>query len=77
MVNREIGMKKVLLLLTTLIMVSCYTPTVNQVELYGTVESVLYYNKHYHTKVWCADRGRYYEIVGDKLYQPGTVVRIK
>lgn len=70
-------MKKLLLSLVSLLTVSCYTPTVRQIELYGTVESILYYNKHYHTKVWCADHGRYYEIVGDKLYQPGTVIKIK
>ncbi len=34
-------------------MMSCATPTVNQVELYGTVDGITYFNGHYRVKAWC------------------------
>ena len=70
-------MKKVLVLLVTLLLMGCYTPTINQVELYGQVESVLYHGKHYKVKVWCQDKEKYYNIITNKLYQKGDIIRIK
>lgn len=71
-------MKKIFLaLLAALFLMSCGTTVVNQVELYGVVEEVLYYNHHKHVKVWCAAKEKYYEVITDKLYQPGDTIRIK
>ena len=69
--------KLFLLLLVTLLFTSCYTPTVDQTELYGSVESILRYGGHNHVKVWCNAKGRYYEVVTDKLYQKGEIIKIK
>jgi uncharacterized protein YcfL len=69
--------KLVLLSLATLLLVSCYTPTVNQTELYGTVEDIVYYNGHNHVKVWCKTKDKYYNVITDKLYQKGETIRIK
>lgn len=70
-------MKKTLLSLVTLLLTACYTPTVDQTELYGTVENITYYGGHNHVKVWCKTKEKYYEIITDKLYQIGEVVKIK
>lgn len=70
-------MKKLLLLVAVVSMMSCATPTVNQVELYGIVEDITYYNGHHHVKAWCKAKEKYYNIITDKLYQPGETIRIK
>ena len=70
-------MKKLLLLVAVVSMMSCATPTVNQVELYGIVEDITYYNGHHHVKAWCQTKEKYYNIITDKLYQPGETIRIK
>lgn len=70
-------MKKLLLLVAVVSMMSCATPTVNQVELYGIVEDITYYNGHHHVKAWCKVKEKYYNIITDKLYQPGETIRIK
>lgn len=70
-------MKKIIFALTALFLVSCYTPTVNQVELYGEVEEIVYYGGHHHLKVWCKTKEKYYNVITDKIYQIGDVVRIK
>ena len=70
-------MKKIILALITLFLTACYTPTVDQTELYGTVETILYYNGHNHVKAWCKEKQKYYEIITDKLYQHGEVIKIK
>lgn len=58
-------------------MMSCATPTVNQVELYGTVDGITYFNGHYRVKAWCQTKEKYYNVITDKLYQPGETIRIK
>lgn len=70
-------MKKVLLALVTLFLTECYTQTVDQSELYGTVEGTIYYGGHHHVKAWCKTKERYYDVVTDKLYQRGEIIRIK
>jgi hypothetical protein len=70
-------MKKLLLSLTTLLLMSCGTPVINQVEVYGEVEDVYYYNNHYRMKVWCSSKGKYYKIISDRAYQIGERIRIK
>lgn len=70
-------MKKLLLAFVVFLAVSCVTPVVNQVELYGVVEDITYYNKHHHVKVWCKQKEKYYEIVTDRMYQIGDTIKIK
>ena len=70
-------MKKLLLPTVALLMMACATPTVNQTELYGTVESVIYLNGYYHAKTWCKAKGMYYDVVADKAYRIGETIRIK
>lgn len=73
-------MKKLfLVLMTALFMLSCATPVVNQVELYGTVEDVwqVLGEKHYRVKVWCESKEKYYKVITDKHYQLGDRIRIK
>ena len=69
--------KTVLLFVTALILSACVTPTVNQVELYGEVEDVVYFNGHFKHKVRCKSKEKYYRVIADQLYQPGDVIRIK
>ena len=45
------------------LMTACATPVINQTELYGTVESVIYLNGYYHAKTWCKAKGMYYDVV--------------
>jgi predicted porin len=70
-------MKKLLLFVAVVSMMSCATPTVNQVELYGTVDDIVYLNGHYRVKAWCQTKEKYYNIITDKHYQPGETIRIK
>ena len=70
-------MKKLLLPTVALLMMACATPTVNQTELYGTVESVTYLNGYYHAKTWCKAKGVYYDVVADKAYRIGETIRVK
>jgi hypothetical protein len=70
-------MKKLVLVIVAMAMVSCATPVVNQVDIYGVVESSLYYNKHHHLKVWCSEKQKYYEIVTDRIVPVGETIRIK
>lgn len=70
-------MKKLLFALVLFFTVSCATTVVNQVELYGVVEDIVYYNHHNHVKVWCKEKEKYYIIVTDNLYQVGDTVKIK
>ena len=60
-----------------LLMTSCVTPTINQVETYGTVEDIVRIHKHYHVKVWCDTKEKYYTVITDKLYQIGDTIKIK
>ena len=32
---------------------------------------------HNHVKVWCKTKEKYYEVITDKLYQIGEVIKIK
>lgn len=70
-------MKKLLLSFVTLLLVSCGTPVINQVEVYGVVEDVVILNNHYKVKVWCRSKGMYYKVITDRHYRIGDVVRIK
>ena len=70
-------MKKLLLSLITLHLVSCITPTVNQYELYGIVEDVVYLNGKYHMKVWCQEKGTYFKVKTNKYFHKGQTVRIR
>ena len=70
-------MKKLLTVFIAGLLISCVTPTVNQVELYGEVEDVIYFNGHYKHKVWCKTKEKYYRVVSDKLYQKGEIIKIK
>lgn len=70
-------MKKAILSVMAVLLVGCATPTINQVEYYGVVEDTVYYGGHHHAKVWCAAKGKYYDVVTDRLYQVGDVIRIK
>lgn len=71
-------MKKLLAsTVVVMFMISCATPTVNQVELYGIVEDITYYNGHHHVKAWCKVKEKYYNIITDKHYQLGETIRIK
>ena len=69
-------MKKIILAFVALAMMSCATPVVNQVGLYGVVEDVVYLNHHYHVKVWCNEKGKYYTVVTDRQHQKGDKVCI-
>ena len=71
-------MKKYLLLaLTMLLMISCYTPTVNHCPLYGKIESRTSYKDKYKYKVWCSKKGKYYYVISDNLYQYNETIIIK
>lgn len=72
-------MKKsiVLLLSMTFMLMSCVTPTVNQCELYGTVEDVVYLNGKYRMKVWCQEKGTYFKVITNKHFHRGEIVKIK
>ena len=71
-------MKKLILpLIVSLMLVSCVTPSVNQVQVYGTVEEILTVGNHYRVKAWCKSEGRYYKITTDRVYQIGDVIKIK
>lgn len=71
-------MKKLLFsIVAVMFMMSCATPTVNQVELYGTVDGITYFKGHYRVKAWCQTKEKYYNVITDKLYQPGETIRIK
>ena len=69
-------MKKIILSFVALAMMSCATPVVNQVRLYGVVEDVVYLNHHYHVKVWCNEKGKYYTVVTDRQHWKGDKVCI-
>lgn len=69
-------MKKLLLSMAAVFLMSCYTPTVDQTELYGRAEEVLFFNGHYRVKVW-AENGKYYNVITNKFYQVGDVIKIK
>ena len=71
-------MKKIVLSLFAVLMLSACAsiPTVNQLEVYGEVEDVVYLNGHHKHKVWCKAKEKYYYVISDKLYQPGEVIRI-
>ena len=72
-------MKKsiVLLLLMTFMLMSCITPTVNQCDLYGIVEDVVYLNGKYHTKVWCEEKGTYFKVKTNKYFHKGQIIQIR
>lgn len=63
--------------MAAMLLVACATPTRNQVELYGVVEDVIPYSGHYRTKVWCEKKGKYYNVITDRVYRHGEVVKIK
>jgi hypothetical protein len=69
--------KTVLLSFAVMMLTACITPTVSQVELYGEVEDVVYFNGHFKHKVWCPFKEKYYRVIADRLYQPGDTIRIK
>ena len=70
-------MKKLLFICAALLVASCATPVVNQVEVYGVVEDAVYWKGHRHLKVWCGEKGRYYEVVTDSMWDVGDTVRIR
>ena len=71
-------MKKLLFsMVVATLMTACATPVINQTELYGTVESVIYLNGYYHAKTWCKAKWMYYDVVADKAYRIGETIRIK
>ena len=70
-------MKKLLLSFMAVLLMSCGTTVIDQREYYGIVEDTVFYNGCHHAKVWCAAKGKYYDIITDKLYQIGDIVRIK
>ena len=70
-------MKKIILAFVALAMMSCATPVVNQVGLYGVVEDVVYLNHRYHVKVWCQEKWKYYKIVTNVQHQDGDTVCIR
>ena len=65
-------MKKLLL---TLVVVLSGCTTVNQIHTYGTVESGVILDNHYHYKVWTGKK--YYTVISDSLYQVGDKIRVK
>jgi predicted porin len=70
-------MRKLVLAFVVMAVMGCATSTVNQVELYGIVEDVVYCNDHVHVKAWCQKHQKYYYVVTDRRYQIGDVIRIK
>ena len=71
-------MKKIIVLLSmTFMLMSCITPTVNQYELYGIVEDVVYLNGKYCMKVWCQEKGTYFKVKTNNYFHKGDIVRIR
>ena len=70
-------MKKLFLSLAAFLLTACATPVINQIELYGTVEDVVFLNGYYKVKVWCKSKEMYYKIKTNRSYQIGDVIRIK
>ena len=66
-------MKKLLYALVTVVLTGC--TTVNQIHTYGTVESGVILDNHYHYKVWTGKK--YYTVISDGLYQAGDRIKIK
>lgn len=70
-------MRKALILGVALLVAGCATPVVNQVERYGVVDDAVYWKGHRRLKVWCAEKGKYYEVVTDRPWMIGDTIRIR
>ena len=73
-------MKKLIFIFVSFLMASCYTPSIILDDMYGTVENtVVSYKKgyKYQIKVWCSEKGKYYRVYSNHLYQVGDIIKIK
>lgn len=68
-------MKNFIIIAMTVLLSSCAT-TINQKELYGTVEDIVKNNNSYTLKVWATDK-KYYTVHTYQQYQIGSYIKIK
>lgn len=74
-------MKKLIIILTSVLITSCCTPSIILDDVHGTVENIAVssYKKgyKYQMKVWCLEKQKYYTVYTNHLYQVGNIIKIK